>query len=197
MVGLARKVFVFIWAGVFVLMLLSGTILGEVSHYWEARTDNLESQMDNFAERRSGNTLAKYGKTAIFAPVIILAPFSTIVNIPGQDNQMMLSGAYFTRNIYAFFAIVAILWLLGRGRYKAHLLLLTFVGSYLAVLSMSGFALSERFHMPAVPFLLILAACGVSVLRPRHSGFFIAYLVLVFAIIISWNWFKLAGRGLV
>lgn len=196
-VGLARKIFIFIWAGVFALMLLGGSIMGEVNHYWEARTDNLESQMDNFSQRRSGNILAKYGKTAIFAPVIVLAPFPTMVNIPGQDNQMMLSGAYFTRNIYAFFVVVSLIWLMGRGHYKAHLLILSFVGSYLAVLSMSGFALSERFHMPAVPFLLILAACGVSVLRPRDKGFFIAYLVIVFLIIIGWNWFKLAGRGLV
>jgi len=194
--GVTRKVFIFIWVGIFALILLGSSIFVEVNQYWEARTNNLESQMSNFSQRKSGNTLAKYGKTAIFAPLIILAPFPTMVNIPGQDNQMMLSGAYFTRNIYAFFVIIALIWLLFHGQYKNHLLLLSFVGVYLAILSMSGFALSERFHMPVVPILLVFAALGVNIMNPRHKDFFIAYLVIVFAIVVGWNWFKLAGRGL-
>jgi hypothetical protein len=61
---------------------------------------------------------------------------------------------------------------------------------------MSGFALSERFHLPAVPFLLILASYGINKFNKSTKRYYITYLLVVSVLIIAWNWFKLAGRGL-
>ncbi len=178
-------------------LILGNAIIVEVSGYWEARSVNQEASMQYRSEREGGNKLAEYGSTAVFAPMMLVAPFPTLVDIESQQNQMLLSGAYFTRNVYAFFIIIALFYLLKKKKYKEHLLLLAFLFGYLIVLSMSAFALSERFHMPIVPFLIILASLGINNLKAKHKNYYFVYLVLISALIIGWNWFKLAGRGLV
>lgn len=196
-ISLNRKIVSLLWI-LSALAIFSGSVIfAEVNKYWEARTANLQSQMTNFSEREQGNTLAAYGKSAIFVPLIVVAPFPTLVNIEGQENHMMLAGAYYTRNIYAFFIIIALFWLIQKGRFKNHLPLLLLTGTYLFILSMSGFALSERFHMPVLPFLAILAAFGITQMNRRNKRYFVPYLIIISIIIIGWNWFKLAGRGLV
>jgi hypothetical protein len=64
-------------------------------------------------------------------------------------------------------------------------------------LAQSSFALSERFHLPALPFLIILAAYGITNINYKNHKYYIPYLLLIGIIIIAWNAFKLAGRGIV
>lgn len=72
----------------------------------------------------------------------------------------------------------------------------SFTVAYLIVVALSAFAQSERFHLPALPFLLILAAYGLSNISNNEKKYFNWYLILLFFIFIAWNWFKMAGRGL-
>jgi hypothetical protein len=120
-----------------------------------------------------------------------------MVNVAGQENAMMINGSVFVHNVYAFFVIIALLSIYRKKIVTYHILILALLGSYLFVLASSGFALSERFHVPAVPFLLILAGYGVTQLNKRYTSLYIPYLIVVAIVIIGWNWFKLAGRGLV
>ena len=145
--------------------------------------------------REGANKLAHYGSRGVFLPVMLIAPFPTLVYIYDQPNTMMLGGAYFTRNVYAFFVFIALWVLYRRKQLTQHVLLLSVIFSYVFVLASSGFALSERFHLPLVPFLLILAAHGISQMNRKNTRYYIPYLVLVGALIIGWNWFKLAGRA--
>lgn len=165
--------------------------------YIDERTTNQQLRMDHFATRKGANKLAKYGSTAIFLPIMIVAPFPTLVEIIDQKNTMMINGAMFDHNVYAFFVIIALVVLYKRKLVKSSILILVMAGSYMTILAMSGFALSERFHMPLVPFYLILAGYGVSVMEKRHIKFYVPYLMIIAIIIIGWNWFKLAGRGMV
>ncbi len=184
----------------FIMILLVGiaivsTPLGEIVYgYIEASDQNLTSQMDNFSQRESGNRLAKYGSRSIFLPFMLIAPFPTLVNT-AQYNSMMLGGAFFTRNVYAFFVFIAIIVMYKRRLLRRYSLLLGLVTTYLFVLASSGFALSERFHLPIVPFLLILASYGISQMNLKNKKYYIPYLMLVMLIVIGWNWFKLAGRS--
>jgi CHASE2 domain-containing sensor protein len=107
----------------------------------------------------------------------------------------MLGGAYFTRNVYAFFVLIGIYALYKRKQLREHILLLSVIFSYIFVLASSGFALSERFHLPLVPFLLILAAYGISQMNAKNKKYYVPYLVLICVIVIGWNWFKVAGRS--
>ena len=65
------------------------------------RKSNQEERYQ-FFHREGANKMAKYGSAAIFIPIIIPAPFPTLVNIPEQQNQMMTNGDLFTRNVYVF-----------------------------------------------------------------------------------------------
>lgn len=154
-----------------------------------------EANMEWRAERETGNKLAKYGSAAIFAPIIIFAPFPTLVNIEFQKYQMMLSGAYYIKNVYVFFVLLGLLFLIKHREYRKHLSILSFLFAYLAILAQSSFAISERFHLPLVPFLLIIASFGISKVNRRNKKYFIPYLIFITVIIIAWNWFKLSGRG--
>ena len=65
----------------------------------------------------------------------------------------------------------------------------------LLAVSLSAFAQSERFHLPALPFSLILASLGISMLSNKHKKWFNYWLVFMFVIFMGWTWFKLKGRG--
>ena len=75
-------------------------------------------------------------------------------------------------------------------------MIIAFICGYLVVIAMSSFAHSERFHLPALPFALILAAYGISEFKNKDKLYFNLWLVLIFVAMVGWNWFKLAGRGL-
>ncbi|MGM9506799.1 hypothetical protein ACS5NO_03700 [Larkinella sp. GY13] len=185
-----------------IVLLISGAffiyltpLADRIDEYLKASDQNLTSQMDNFATREGANKLARYGSRGIFLPFMLMAPFPTLVNIPDQPNAMMLGGAYFTRNVYAFFVFVGLFTLYKRKQLREHILLLSVIFSYIFVLASSGFALSERFHLPLVPFLLILAAYGISQMNAKNKKYYVPYLVLICVMVIGWNWFKLAGRS--
>lgn len=182
--------------GLGVYIIASTSISQAIDGYLKTSDQNLSSQMKNFSTRQDGsNRLAQYGSRGIFLPIMLMAPFPTLVNIPDQPNAMMLGGAIFTRNVYAFFVLVALITLYKRKLLRAHLLLLSVIFSYIFVLASSGFALSERFHLPLVPFLLTLAAYGISQMNQKNKKYYVPYLVLISAIVIGWNWFKIAGRS--
>jgi len=67
---------------------------------------------------------------------------------------------------------------------------------YLVVLVFSSFAQSERFHLPVVPFELIFAAYAVSLVGKREKQWMNWWMALMFIANIGWQWFKLAGRGM-
>ena len=162
-----------------------------------------EGNMEWRANRKdaSGNTqrFARYAGKSVFAPLIFTIPFPTIVRpFEGQEAQQLLNGGNFTKNIISGFTIFAMVMLLISGKWREHLLPLSFLLGYLVVLTMSAFAQSERFHQPAMPFEFIFAAYGLSiaVTKSKYKRWFTYWCGLMFVACIAWSWFKLAGRGL-
>lgn len=185
----------FIIAGGYLILI---TPLSEnINKYIEISDISQKRQMKSYATRGNGesNKLARYGSQSIFLPFMLTAPFPTLVNIPDQQNAMMLGGAIFTRNVYAFFIFIALFTLYRKKKLREHILLLSAIFSYIFVLSSSGFALSERFHLPLIPFLLMLAAYGISQMNNKNKKYFVPYLILISVVVIGWNWFKIAGRS--
>lgn len=189
-----NRVFIGSWFLILIWFFLAARIEGEINFYIQDQ-DQQEVNMQFRAAREEGNRLATYGSTLVFLPFMFVAPFPTFVNIEIQQQQMLLSGGYFVRNIYAFFVILALFYLFRKKLLRKHILILSFVLSYLFILAKSSFAISERFHMPVVPFLLILAAYGITQINVKNKKLYIPYLVLIVIVILGWNWFKLAGRG--
>ncbi len=192
-----KRIVMIIWLIIAFAFVLSGKISTEISGYLVESKTNQQDRYEFFSSRKGANVMAKYGSAAIFIPIIIPAPFPTLVNIPNQQNQMMTNGDLFTRNVYVFFVFVAFFFLIKKKRLRKNLLLSVFLASYLLILANSGFALSPRFHLPALPFFLIFAGYGITQTTRNISTYYVLYLVGISIIVVAWNWFKLAGRGLV
>lgn len=166
----------------------------------QVQEGNQQKNMEWRGIRENGNAFAKYAGAAVFAPMIFTLPFPTLVKpYDGQDMQMILNGGNFVKNITSSFTILALVMLLMSGKWREHLLPLSFMLGYAVVLAFSTFAQSERFHQPIMPFELMFAAYGLSiaVTKPKYKRWFGYWCGLMFIAAIAWNWFKLAGRGLV
>lgn len=165
----------------------------------QARGGRQQENMEWRAKRDQGNSFAKYASATVFAPMIFTLPFPTMVRpFDGQEVQQFLNGGNFVKNILSAFTIFAMFMLLMSGRWREHLLPLSFMLGYLVVLALSSFAQSERFHQPAMPFELMFAAYGISiaVTQRKYKRWFTYWCALMFIACIAWNWFKMAGRGI-
>ncbi len=186
---------------------IGGRIAMEVEEIWNARQTNQSTNMEWRAERKGGNTLSKYAGAAVFAPMIFTIPFPTYVETPNHENQRMMHGANFIKNILSglcLFGIFMMVFQNGRlkdflkGPWREHVLLLAIMLGYLLILVFSSFAHSERFHLPALPFELIFAAVGVSYTsKKKHKTYYLLWCGVMVVAAIAWSWFKLAGRGMV
>ena len=189
-----NKVLLSAMLGVVLLFSLGGKIFVESQRYWERRNENQELGL--YQKTARGNQMAKYAGAAVFAPMIFTIPFPTMVETEGQETFRMQHGGNFDKNITSFFTILALFLLVWRKQWRSHTLIGTFTIAYLAILTLSAFAQSERFHIPSLPIELIFAACGVSMMTNRHKKYFNAWLVLMFVADVAWAWFKLKGRGM-
>ncbi len=193
-----KKFVLAIWVFVTMAFFIGGTVATEIEQLWAARQGNQEGMLEFRATRENGNKFATYAGAAVFAPMIFVIPFPTIVNVLGQENQMLIHGANYVKNILAFFVIYVLFHFIKTGKWRDNLLLSAATLGYLMVIAFSAFAQSERFHLPALPFILIFAAYGVSIFdRKKHGRFFNWWMLFIFSAIVAWSWFKLAGRGLV
>ena len=192
-----KRIFMTVWVLLTIAYFLGGRIATEVEEVWAERHDNQEVSMEWRAQREGGNVFAKYASKSIFAPMIIVLPFPTMISVPNQENQQLIHGGNYVKNIMAFFAVFVMIMMLANRTWRDNLLIVSFMLGYLLVVSMSAFAHSERFHLPALPFLLILAAVGVTIQTNKTKKIFNWYVLLVFVAIVGWSWFKLAGRGMV
>lgn len=148
------------------------------------------------SERKGGNSFAKYAGAAVFAPLIFTIPFPTMVNIEYQQNQQMIHGGNFVKNINSFFTILALFLLLLNGGWRDNIVPLAFMAGYLIVLVFSNFAQAERFHIPALPFELMFASYAITHFKPKCKTWFTIWLLFIFVANIGWAWLKLRGRGM-
>lgn len=171
-------------------------IVQETQQLWAGRAENQEVGYRWRAESDTGNTFAKYATASVFAPLIFTIPFSSMVYVSWQENQMMMNGANFSKNIISGFTIFALFLLLFRGDWRKHVLPLAVMCGYLVVLVFSNFAHSERFHFPVLGLELMFAAFGVTQMANKHKRWFSIWVVGICITNILWALIKLRGRGL-
>lgn len=204
-VGWGKRILVIIFALGFIatMLLQNESIYSEVQTM--AQTDIRAQQKGNMQWRstRGGKgdakqRFAKYAGAAVFAPMIFTIPFPSMINT-GQQNQVMIHGGNFCKNITSFFTILALFMLLFSGDWRKYVLPISILCGYLVILVFSNFAQSERFHLPSIPFAMMFAAYAMAKFneRPRYKRWFTYWLAAMFVAAIAWNWFKLAGRGFV
>ncbi len=165
-----------------------------------AQSDYQQKNMEWRSERKDGaNSFAKYAGAAVFAPLIFTIPFPSFnVALESQVLQRQLSGGSYIKNILSFFVIIVMIMMLISGDWRRHVFILAYTLGYHVVLALSPFAQSGRFHMPVIPMLMLFAAYGIQIAKTnvRVRKWFPIVLVLEVFICLAWNWFKLAGRGM-
>lgn len=191
-----KRMIMIAWVLMTIAYFMGGRIATEVEEVWENRKSNQEQSMEWRAQREGGNVFAKYASKSIFAPMIVVLPFPTMVSVPNQENQQLIHGGNYVKNIMAFFAMFMLIMMVVKKKWRDNLLIVSFMLGYLLVVAMSAFAHSERFHLPALPFLLILAAAGVSIQTNKTKKLYNWYVIFIFVAIVAWSWIKLAGRGM-
>lgn len=198
-VGWSKRIAVGILSVILVLTIMGNRIEEQTrALYEQVSSGQQEENMAWRTKREGGNEFAKYAGAAVFAPMIFTIPFPTMVETPGQENQKIIHGGNWCKNILSYFMIIAVVLLIAKGDWRKHALPLAFMIGYLIVLIFSNFAQSERFHMPVLAFELLFVAYGMEIVRQRKLlkvGYGIWCLVMVVAAI-AWSWFKLAGRGM-
>lgn len=189
-IGLVTGVLIFVMADTFSEQIQDTLTASEDSYQ--------EKNMEWRSTREGGNSFAKYAGAAVFAPLIFTIPFPSMIYTDiSQEMQMQAHGGYFVKNIMSFFVIFVMFYLLKTKQWKQHLLPITFMCGYLVALVLSVFAQSGRFHLMIIPFEMMFAAYGVSLLNKKGIKWFQYALIFECVVCIAWSWFKLAGRGLV
>lgn len=181
---------------IWMILTLGAEMIEETQQLWAGRMENQSVGYEWRSEVAGGNTFAKYASASVFAPLIFTIPFSSMVTIEGQENQMMMNGANFIKNIMSGFTIFAMVLLLVRKDWREHVLPIAVTCGYLVVLVFSNFAHSERFHFPVLALELMFAAYGVSQVTNRQKRWFTMWLIAMCIANIAWAWIKLAGRGM-
>ena len=156
------------------------------------------STSDITIEKYQGLNLnyAEYASGKYMAPGFLTLPLTNMVEV-ANPNQKMMNGTYFVKNYLAFFALWSVVVAIREKQWRK----LSLVGSYTflyAFIIASSFAFnSERYHLPVMPGLLILAAFTMKRFRKKDFKFYYAYCVLLLIAIIAWNYLKLAAKGLI
>lgn len=188
-----RKAILALWVIIAVLVLAGGTIRTEVEGLLENRAENQE--MKRLEQTSRGNQWAIYATATVLAPMEFVMPFSTMVDTD-QQNQMVLHGGNFVRNFMGIFVLISLFTVLFiKKNWREFSLVGSFVIGYLGVISLSGFANSERFLLPGLPCLIVFWAYGVSILNKKSFKFVKLWSIVVVLMEVGWAYFKIGSRG--
>lgn len=193
-IGRAKRIMLISWGVLAALTLTGGIILNELEGNWEDRFSNREFKRAQQTAR--GNHWAQYATGTVMAPMMIVLPFPTMVDVDQQYTQQMLNGGNFVRNLFGGFVLLALFSAIFITKNWRNLSLIgSYVLIYLGIVSVSGFSNSERFLLPGLPLLLIMAANGVTLLDAKNYKFIKIWYWIVPVMAFAWAFFKLGSRG--
>ena len=130
------------------------------------------------------------------APGAFVLPLAPMVEESPNHNKM-IHGSIYIKNFIAFFAMLAIVIAIRQRKWRDFSLVGAYELSYLAIIMFSFAANSERYHEPAIPMMVLMAAYAMTHLRHKDLKLFYVYCGLLFVALFVWNWLKLSARGLV
>ena len=195
LVGNWNRIVLITWAVIGLGVLAGGAIANEAKGLWETRADNQSSKRSYQVYK--GYKWAEYATGAVMAPMIFVLPFPTMVDVDEQYNQQLIHGGNYVRNFLGVFVLIALFDALFRKRNWRDLSLMgAFEVAYLGIIAMSGFANAERFLLPGVPILLVMAAYGVSLISEQNFRWVKIWYWVVPIMSFAWAFFKLGTRGL-
>ena len=194
-IGRTKRIMLISWGVLAAATLTGGTILNEVDGLWEERSEN--QSVKRYQQTVRGNQWAKYATGTVMAPMMFVLPFPTMVDVDEQYNQQIMSGGNYVRNFFGAFVLIAVFSAIFVTKNWRNLSLIgSFVIAYLGIISASGFSNSERFLLPGLPVLLIMAAYGMTLLNAKNYRFVKIWYYVVPVMAVAWAFFKVGSRGM-
>lgn len=188
-----RIVFLCVTAVIFLLLLF--TPIG-----WEMfiifKVNVLTSDVLVEKYQNMGMNYAEYAHFKYMAPGAFTLPLTNLVEV-ANENQKMMTGTYFVKNYLAFFAMWCVVAAIRQKRCRDFSLIGSYTIFYVLIIAFSFAFNSDRYHLVAMPGLIIMAAYGMTYFRKKDFVFYYGYLFVLLAAIIAWNYIKLAARGLI
>ena len=142
-----------------------------------------------------GLRYAEYAHAKYLAPGAFTLPLTNLVEV-ANENQKMMNGTYFVKNYLAFFAMWCFVAAIRQKRCRDFSLIGSFTLLYVLMIAFSFAFNSERYHQPALPGMLIMAAYAMTRFKRKDFAFYYSYDILLLAAIVACNYIKLAARGL-
>lgn len=190
-----QRVRIALWLVLAVTVLGGSAIMNEVEEMIHNKDSN--QKLQRMEQTSRGNRWAQYATGTVMAPMAFVVPFTTMVDT-GQNNQLVLHGGNFVRNFMGVFVLLGLYSaLFVKKKWRDFALIGSFTVFYLLVVALSAFANSERFLLPALPGLLIMAAYGISELNSKNYKWIKVWYVVVVLMQVGWAFFKLGSRGIV
>ena len=188
-----RRTALIAWSILGLIVVGGGQIASELEGYWEEKDTNLDERRTEQTSR--GSQWAHYATGPVMAPMAVVLPFATMVDVDQQFGQQEKSGGNYIRNFMGFFVFLAIYEAIRRKKWRDFAMIGAFVLAYLAIVSRSGFNNSERFLLPALPCLIMMWSYGVSMLRKSSYRALSVWCIVVFFMEVGWAFFKIGSRG--
>ena len=154
-------------------------------------TDYLARKYESLGLKYSELSKSKY----LFPGAFVL-PLSPMVDV-APDHNKLINGSIYIKNFLAFFAMLSIVIAVRQKKWRDFSLIGAYELSYLAIVMFTFTSNSERYHQPAVPLIIAMAAYAMTHLRRKDLTLFYVYCGLFFVALFVWNWLKLAARGMV
>ena len=195
LLGRWNRVVLISWAIIAAAVMAGGSIANEAMSLWEQRGDNQTAKRDYQVYK--GVKWAKYATGTVMAPMMFVLPFPTMVDVDQQYNQQIMNGGNYVRNFMGIFVLIALfssVFLLKNWHDLS--LIWAYLFSYLGIICMSGFSNSERFLLPGLPLLLVMAAYGVYLIDRNNYRWVKVWYWVTPLMVIGWAVFKLGSRGL-
>lgn len=194
LVGKKGKIIVFAATVVLFFVFLFSPIGREMRIIYKLKFTDLNYQAEKYES--NGLRYSELANSWILTPGAFVLPLAPMVE-HSPDHNKMIHGSTYVKNFLAFFAMLAILIAIQQRKWRDFSLVGAFELSYLLLVMFSFAANSERYHEPAIPILLLMAAYAMTHLRHKDLRLFYVYCGLLFVALLTWNWLKLSARGLV
>lgn len=155
---------------------------------------DINYQSEKFEKR--GMEHSELAKNIYVAPAAFVMPMASMVDV-SNNNQKMLNGSVYVKNFLAFFAMLAIVIAFRERKWRNFSLIGAYELSYLAIIMFSFAFNSERYHEPAIPMIVVMAAYAITHLQKKDMKYMYIYSGLLLVALVGWNWLKLSARGLI
>ena len=175
------------------LLFLTSPVGREMNIIYRLKFSDLNYQTEKYESM--GMKHAELAKSWYLAPGAFVLPLAPMVE-ESPDHNKMIHGSIYVKNFLAFFAMLAIMIAFRQKKWRDFSLIGAYELSYLAIVMFSFAANSERFHEPAIPLLIVMAAYAMTHLRHKDLKLFYVYCGVLFVALVVWNWLKLSARGM-